>query len=60
MVCRDETRGKEAQEEIIQQSNNRNVDLHICDLSQPKEVLKFVKDFVQSKKPLNVRHFLNN
>ncbi|UJR11684.1 hypothetical protein I4U23_015865 [Adineta vaga] len=54
MVCRDETRGREAQEEIIQKSNNRNVDLHICDLSQPKDVLKFAKEFVQSKKPLNI------
>jgi dehydrogenase/reductase SDR family protein 12 len=58
MVCRDETRGKEAQEEIIRESNNRNVDLHICDLSKPQDVFSFAKKFVQSKKPLNVRFFL--
>ncbi|CAF1347306.1 unnamed protein product [Adineta steineri] len=54
MVCRDELRGKEAREEIIYKSNNHNVELHICDLSQPKDVLKFTKEFVQSKKPLNI------
>jgi hypothetical protein len=54
MVCRDEKRGKEVREEIIRESNNQNVELHICDLSKPQEVFTFAKEFVQSKKPLNV------
>jgi dehydrogenase/reductase SDR family protein 12 len=54
MVCRDEKRGKEAQEEIIKESNNSNVELHLCDMSQPQDVFAFTNRFVQSKKPLNV------
>jgi dehydrogenase/reductase SDR family protein 12 len=57
MVCRDEKRGKEAQEDIIRQSNNQNVKLHICDLSKPQDVSKFAKEFAQSKTPLNVGLF---
>ncbi len=54
MVCRDEKRGKEAQEEIIRESNNSNVELHLCDMSQPQDVFVFTKKFLQSQKPLNV------
>ncbi|CAF1944991.1 unnamed protein product [Rotaria magnacalcarata] len=54
MVCRDEKRGKEAQEEIIRESNNRHVELHLCDMSKPQDVFAFTKQFVDSKKPLNV------
>ncbi len=54
MVCRDEKRGKEAQEEIIRESNNSNVELHLCDMSQPQDVFLFTKKFLQSQKPLNV------
>lgn len=55
MVCRDEKRGKEAQEEIIRESNNPNVELHLCDLSLPQDVFAFSKKFVDMKKPLNVK-----
>ena len=54
MVCRDEKRGKEAQEEIIKESNNSNVELHLCDMSQPQDVSAFTNRFIQSNKPLNV------
>ncbi|CAF0727729.1 unnamed protein product [Rotaria sp. Silwood1] len=54
MVCRDEQRGKEAQEEIIRESNNRNVELYLCDLSKPQDVATFTKQFIQLQKPLNV------
>jgi short-subunit dehydrogenase len=57
MVCRDEQRGKEAQEEIIRESKNSNVELHLCDMSKPQDVFAFTKTFLQSQKPLNV---LNN
>lgn len=33
MVCRNETKGKQAQEEIIKTSTNKNVFLELCDLS---------------------------
>ena len=55
MVCRDEKRGKEAQEEIIRESKNSNVELHLCDLSLPQDVFAFSKKFVDMKKPLNVK-----
>ncbi len=28
--------------------------LHIVDIGQPKQILKFAKDFAESKKPLNI------
>lgn len=55
MVCRDEKRGKEAQEEIIRDSKNTNVELHLCDMSQPQDVVAFTKKFLQSQKPLTVK-----
>lgn len=58
MVCRSEERGTAAQKEIIDTSKNNNVFLHICDISQPRNVMKFAKDFVESKKPLNI--LMNN
>jgi dehydrogenase/reductase SDR family protein 12 len=54
MVCRDEKRGKEAQEEIIQESNNPNIELYLCDMSKPEDVVAFTKKFIQLQKPLNV------
>ncbi|CAF1036211.1 unnamed protein product [Rotaria sordida] len=54
MVCRDEKRGKEAQEEIIRESNNRNIELYLCDMSKPQDVVIFTKQFIQLQKPLNV------
>lgn len=54
MVCRDEERGKQSQEEIIKESNNSNVELFICDLSQPRDVVSFTKKFLELKKPLNI------
>lgn len=54
MVCRDEKRGKEAQEEIIRESKNPKVELFLCDMSKPQDVFAFTKTFLQSQKPLNV------
>lgn len=54
MVCRDEQRGKEAQEEIIRESNNSNIELYLCDMSKPQDVFAFTKKFIQLQKPLNV------
>lgn len=58
MVCRSKERGEAAQKEIIDVSKNENVLLHICDLSQPKQVYKFANDFVAAQKPLNI--LMNN
>ena len=32
----------------------KNIFLHIVDLSQPRQVFKFAKEFAESKKPLNI------
>lgn len=39
-------------------SSQKNVFLHICDLGKPRNVMKFAKEFVESKKPLNI--LMNN
>lgn len=54
MVCRSKERGESAQKEIIEQSKNQNVFLHIVDMSQPKQVFKFATDFLNSNKPLSI------
>lgn len=54
MVCRSKERGEEAQKDIMEKSNNKNVFLHIVDMSQPRQVYKFAKEFAESQKPLNV------
>jgi len=58
MVCRNKERGEAAQKEIIETSKNQNVLLHICDISQPKQVYKFAAGFVEAKTPLNI--LMNN
>ncbi|CAF0853642.1 unnamed protein product [Brachionus calyciflorus] len=54
MVCRSKERGESAQKEIISSTNNNNVFLHIVDISQPRQVYKFAKDFADSQKPLSI------
>lgn len=54
MICRSKERGEAAQKEIIENSNNPNVFLHIVDMSQPRQVYSFAQEFVNSGKPLNI------
>ncbi|MFW9821264.1 MAG: SDR family oxidoreductase [Candidatus Thorarchaeota archaeon] len=58
MLCRNKQRGEKAQKEIIEQSENKNVDLLICDLSSLKDINKFVSDFKSKYDKLHV--FINN
>ncbi|XP_065887052.1 dehydrogenase/reductase SDR family member 12-like [Dysidea avara] len=53
LVCRSAERGKEAQEAIIKETKNDKVHLHLVDMSQPKEILKFTTQFVESGAPLD-------
>ncbi|XP_049557298.1 dehydrogenase/reductase SDR family member 12 isoform X4 [Orcinus orca] len=57
LVCRDENRAEGARGEIIRESGNQNIFLHIVDLSDPKTVWKFVENFKQEH-TLNV--LINN
>ncbi|XP_065752179.1 dehydrogenase/reductase SDR family member 12 isoform X2 [Phocoena phocoena] len=57
LVCRDQNRAEGARGEIIRESGNQNIFLHIVDLSDPKTVWKFVENFKQEH-TLNV--LINN
>lgn len=54
MVCRDQGRGEQARDEIVEISGNNKVELHILDMSQPSNVCRFARDFVSSERPLHV------
>ena len=55
MVCRNPKYADEAKTEIVQETKNDNVFVHILDMSDPKAVSKFASDFHQ---PVNV--LINN
>jgi dehydrogenase/reductase SDR family protein 12 len=54
MICRSKERGEAAQKEIIDESKNTNVNLHIVDMSQPRQVYKFAKNFASTQISLNI------
>lgn len=58
LVCRSETRGKTAQQEIIQQTGNTNVTLMLCDLSSQASIRQFVNTFRQTYNRIDV--LINN
>jgi dehydrogenase/reductase SDR family protein 12 len=49
MVCRNERTGQAAKDQIIAQSNNPNIHLHIVDMSRPKQIVQFVQQFPEQK-----------
>ncbi|XP_027743955.1 dehydrogenase/reductase SDR family member 12 isoform X4 [Empidonax traillii] len=57
LVCRNKERAQVAQEEIVTETGNQNIFLHIVDISNPKEVWKFAEKFRNEHK-LNV--LINN
>ncbi|XP_075419606.1 dehydrogenase/reductase SDR family member 12 isoform X2 [Tenrec ecaudatus] len=57
LVCRDQGRAEAAKVEIIRESGNQNIFLHIVDLSNPKNIWKFAEKFKKEHK-LNV--LINN
>jgi len=54
MLCRSQARGIEAKENIVKDTGNEDVHLHVVDLSEPAEIKAFVKDFKKSHKKLDV------
>jgi NAD(P)-dependent dehydrogenase (short-subunit alcohol dehydrogenase family) len=58
MLCRNKERGEKAQQELISQTENKKIDLFICDLSSFKQIRKFVDDFKQKYQNLHV--LINN
>ncbi|XP_057563852.1 dehydrogenase/reductase SDR family member 12 isoform X4 [Hippopotamus amphibius kiboko] len=57
LVCRDQNRAEGARGEIIRETGNQNIFLHIVDLSDPKTIWKFVENF-KEEHTLNV--LINN
>lgn len=58
MVCRNEQRGKDAKQEIIERANSNEVELMIADLADQNSIRKFAHDFKQKYDKLNV--LINN
>ncbi len=54
MVCRNAEKGKAAQQEIIATSNNKKVDLLLCDFSSLKQVRKLADTILASYEKINV------
>uniref|UniRef100_A0A8B9QST5 Dehydrogenase/reductase SDR family member 12 n=1 Tax=Anas platyrhynchos TaxID=8839 RepID=A0A8B9QST5_ANAPL len=57
LVCRNKERAEDAKGEIVTETGNQNVFLHIVDISNPKEIWKFAEQFKNEHK-LNV--LINN
>ncbi|HEY8364557.1 MAG TPA: SDR family oxidoreductase [Haloplasmataceae bacterium] len=58
ILCRNELRGKEALSEIRILSGNNQVNLMLCDLSSFDDIKRFVKEFKQNYKELDI--LINN
>jgi NAD(P)-dependent dehydrogenase (short-subunit alcohol dehydrogenase family) len=58
MVCRNQEKGETAREEIVQKTNNENIELLICDLASLKDVKRFSEEFLENYSSLHV--LINN
>ncbi|KAM7380061.1 hypothetical protein PAMP_003381 [Pampus punctatissimus] len=56
MVCRNKERAQAAKDEIIEQSKNEDVHVHVVDMSSAREVWEFAQNFSQN----NTVHVLIN
>lgn len=45
MVCRNPTSAEEAKQEIVEKSQNDDIHIHILDISKPREIHAFAKEF---------------
>ncbi|XP_048016728.1 DHRS-12_like_SDR_c-like domain-containing protein [Megalobrama amblycephala] len=58
MVCRNKDKAEEARAEIVKDSGNKEIYVHILDLSETKKVWEFAESFKKKYKTLNV--LINN
>jgi NAD(P)-dependent dehydrogenase (short-subunit alcohol dehydrogenase family) len=58
MLCRDEKRGREAQQDVMKQSGKEDIDLLICDLGSIESIKKFYATFCQKYDELHI--LINN
>uniref|UniRef100_A0A672NMR3 Dehydrogenase/reductase SDR family member 12-like n=1 Tax=Sinocyclocheilus grahami TaxID=75366 RepID=A0A672NMR3_SINGR len=54
MVCRNKDKAEEARAEIVKDSGNKEIFVHILDLSETKKVWEFAESFKKKYKALNV------
>ncbi|KAF7709781.1 dehydrogenase/reductase SDR family member 12 [Silurus meridionalis] len=57
MVCRNKERADEAKKQIVEQSKNENVHVHIVDMLSPRGLWEFVNNFTQNH---SVHVLINN
>lgn len=54
LICRNEVKGKIAQEEIMKQSENENIDLLLCDFSSQTQIRKVASAFNNKYSKLDI------
>ncbi|XP_066542776.1 dehydrogenase/reductase SDR family member 12 [Hoplias malabaricus] len=57
LVCRNKSRAEEARKDIVEQSKNENIHVHIVDMSSPRQVWDFARTFSQNH---SVNVLINN
>ena len=60
MVCRNAKYAEDAKNEIIQETKNEKVFVHILDLSSPKEIIKFARTFKNNNSEKGLDVLVNN
>eukprot|EP00180_Rhodochaete_pulchella_P000159 Plantae.Rhodophyta-Rhodochaete_pulchella.ctg1105.p1 GENE.Plantae.Rhodophyta-Rhodochaete_pulchella.ctg1105~~Plantae.Rhodophyta-Rhodochaete_pulchella.ctg1105.p1 ORF type:complete len:358 (-),score=43.25 Plantae.Rhodophyta-Rhodochaete_pulchella.ctg1105:693-1658(-) len=53
MVCRNPDKGRTARDEIVKESGNSHVELHVCDMSSISQIKKLAVDYEASMRPLH-------
>eukprot|EP01125_Pyxidicula_operculata_P014860 TRINITY_DN5003_c0_g1_i1.p1 TRINITY_DN5003_c0_g1~~TRINITY_DN5003_c0_g1_i1.p1 ORF type:complete len:335 (-),score=39.69 TRINITY_DN5003_c0_g1_i1:31-1035(-) len=54
MVCRNKEKGEEAKNQIVSNTSNNNIHLHLCDVSEMEQIKEFVDKFEEKFGKLNV------
>ncbi|KAG9270950.1 dehydrogenase/reductase SDR family member 12 [Astyanax mexicanus] len=57
LVCRNKSRAEEAKKQIVEQSKNEKIHIHIVDMSSPRQVWEFASGFSQNH---SVNVLINN
>lgn len=54
MLCRNQQRGEDARQQIIKETGNDKVELHVLDMGDVKAIRKFTDEYVKSGRSLDV------
>ena len=60
MVCRNPKYAEDAKNELVESTENHNIHVHILDLSNPKEVLRFASEFTTKNSEIGLNVLINN